>query len=240
MRKCVVYTLTRNYYDKMIPSLKSLLAHTHIDTIYVLAEDDELPLDLPREVKERMKVINISGQQYFRENGPNYANMWSYIVLIRGAMAKLITDADLVLNIDADTIVYDDISPLWDYDMTGYYMAGVREIRLSQLRCHLYVNFGVTMLNLKELREPGPDGRCKADELIWWINNVKVVYVEQDTYNKLCKDHVLEWPSDYNYTKWKHVTVPTDHIAIRHYAGEGDWWEKPEVQEWRNRPWVVK
>jgi len=237
MRKCVVYCLTSNYYQYLIPSLKSLLANTHIDTVYVLAEDDHLPFEVP----ECVKVINVSGQKYFKHDGPNYHCAWSYMVLMRGALAKIIQE-DQVLSLDADTIIYEDISPLWDYDLTGYYMAGAREVRLSEIHPPIYTNFGVTMLNLKELRDVGTNGRCKTDELIWWMNNVTVQYCEQDTHNKLCAGHILELPSDYNATRYEWVTRPTNHVVIKHYAGvpTWEWYGYPEVKEWRNRPWVVK
>ena len=235
MRKAVCYCLTRNYYEKMIPSLNSMLAHTKIDTVYIIAEDDEMPFQVP----DCVKVINVSDQEYFKKTGVNYGNPWSYMVMMRGALADIMEDEDQVLSIDADTIINEDISPLWDYDLTGYYLAGARELELSALHCQIYVNFGVVMLNLKKLRELLPSGQAMWEELVWWMNSVRQQYIEQDTYNKLCNGRILEIPSDWNVTSdptedddWIR-TLPTDHVIIRHYAGESDWWNYPEVKKWR-------
>lgn len=236
MRKAVCYCLTRNYYEKVIPSLNSMLYHTKIDTVYILAEDDDMPFPVP----DCVKVINVSDQEYFKKTGINYNNPWSYMVMMRGALADILEDEDQVLSIDADTIINEDISPLWDYDLTGYYLAGARELELSCLHCQIYVNFGVVMLNLKELRKMLPSGFAMWEELVWWMNNVQVKYIEQDTHNKLCAGKILEIPSDWNVTSdpveeddWVR-TLPTEHVRIRHYAGESGWWDYPEVEKWKD------
>ena len=54
--KAAVYCGTRNVYQDMIPSMKSLLIHSDVDKIYFLIEDDEFPYPLPPEVE----CINVS------------------------------------------------------------------------------------------------------------------------------------------------------------------------------------
>lgn len=54
--KIAVYTGTRNIYQNMLPSIKSLLIHSDVDKIYLLIEDDIFPYELPPEVE----CINIS------------------------------------------------------------------------------------------------------------------------------------------------------------------------------------
>ena len=224
--KSVVYCMTRNLYEKAMPSIRSLYAHTKIDRLYMVIEDGAFPCKLP----ENAKIINVSDQRYFRKGGINYNTIWTYMVMIRGALAYLLPD-DQVLSLDVDTIIHDDISSLWDYDLTGYYCAGARETRLTERKGHLYINFGVCMLNLAELRKPWRNGRTKTDDLIWYMDNVKYEFVEQDCHNQLCKGKILEIPSDYNVTGFDVMTLPAQHTYIRHYAGENNWYYLPEVQE---------
>ena len=61
----VVYSLTRNVYDWLLPSVRSLAKYNPSARVFILTEYDELPFDLPI----MAEVINISGQKYF----PNIA-----------------------------------------------------------------------------------------------------------------------------------------------------------------------
>ena len=54
--RAAVYAGTRNIYENMIPSMKSLLIHSNVEKIYFLIEDDKFPYELPPEVE----CINVS------------------------------------------------------------------------------------------------------------------------------------------------------------------------------------
>jgi len=45
------------------------------------------------------------------------------MALIRVALAKILPDVDEVLSLDVDTIVNENISDIWNYDITNYYFA---------------------------------------------------------------------------------------------------------------------
>ena len=157
--KAACYCGTRNLYGDMIPAIKSLLSNSDVDRVFLLIEDDTFPYTLP----ERVTCINVSEQTYFRRDGPNYRNGWTYMVLMRAALHRIFPELDTILSLDVDTVVAKDISGLWDTDLSGYWLAAVREPHKSINR--LYVNAGVMLLNLKRLRESG-----KGDELIDALN----------------------------------------------------------------------
>ena len=122
--KAAAYCATRNLYHDLIPSIKSLLLHSDVEKIYLLIEDDDFPEYLPPECK----CINVSQQKYFIPGGPNWNRKWTWMVLMRCALSKILPpDLDRVLSLDADTIVEMDISDLWDLDLTGWYLAAARE-----------------------------------------------------------------------------------------------------------------
>ena len=64
--KVVLYAGTRNVYEQMYTSLKSLLWNTPVDRVYLLIEDDEFPFELP----ENVHPMNVSGQDYFLPGSP--------------------------------------------------------------------------------------------------------------------------------------------------------------------------
>ena len=225
-KKVAVYTGTKNLYPDMVPAVKSLLIHSDVDEIWLFIEDDEFPYELPKNVK----IKNVSNQKYFKADGPNMKSKFTYMAMMRAALCKEFPKLDRILSLDVDTIVNDDISELWDFDLGYYYyLAAVKEPDRSW-REDIYVNIGVALYNLEKLR----DG--KADEVIEALNEGSYTYLEQDVFNQKCKKKILEIGSDYNATNY---TEPTNHPKIVHYAGmkHEDWRKMPLVDHYYNVPW---
>lgn len=186
--RAAVYTGTRNIYQNMITAAKSLLEHSNVEKIYFLIEDDVFPYELPSDIE----CINVSNQQYFPHNGPNYNSPWTYMILIRVALSKIFPTLDTILLLDMDTIVNENVSSLWDINLDGYYFAAVRE-PLKSRDNFISINAGVMLINLKQLREDKKD-----DELIKALNTYYYKFPEQDCISDLCQGHLLVLPSDYN------------------------------------------
>lgn len=221
MYKAVAYLATRDYYEKVLPSLKSLLYHTRVDKVYLLIENDVFPYTLP----DNAVCINVKNQQYYRPDGPNMHTRWSYIALLKPILCKLLPeDLDTVLCIDADTIILDDISPVWDLPIEDCYFAASAEPH----RCkpdYIYTNIGVALFNLKKLR----DG--KADEVMDALNTRKFDVVDQDALIEHCQGHIMDMPSCYNICHYTGNAAPP---KLRHFAGERDWFNDPLVKCWKN------
>jgi len=207
MRRVAVYAGTRRVYEMMTCAAKSLLAHTRMDRVYFLIEDDEFPEELP----DLIETINVSGQKWFDLDGPNYKSRWTYMTLIRLALPILLYNESRVLWLDIDTIVEDDIGDLFDIDMMGNYVAMVREPpRCSQP--FIYHNAGVMLMDLNAIRADG----------IWqkWIrlvNSQPFTAPDQDAINLICQGEILELPPEYNTAGV--ITQDTAEPLIRHYAG---------------------
>ena len=154
--------------------------------------------------------MNISGQTYFPSDGPNFNNVLTYMVLIRAAYTKIFPHLDRILSIDMDTVVNENISDLWDLDLTNYYIAAVEERELS-LEEGSYFNMGVTMLNLEKIRNDGKD-----DEMIDALNTYWYRYKEQDCFNEFFRGKALILPSDYNCCLQAN---PPKHEKVTHFAG---------------------
>lgn len=231
--KSAVYCGSRNLYPHMGPSIKSLLIHSTVDRIYLLIEDDEFPEKLP----SCISVINVSKLHLFDQNGPNMRLHFTYLAMIRGVLAEILPD-DVVLSLDCDTIVQDTIEELWSTDLTGYYLAAVREPTKSkggqfQYLCirptDLYVNTGVALYNLQKLRNDG-----KAREILQWMNSTYSPWPEQDAYNLFCEGYIKELDPKYNQTAYTPIVY---HAHILHFAGYREWWGFPEVQKYREISW---
>ena len=222
--RAAAYCGTRNLYSDMVTAAKSLLMNSNVDKIYFIIEDDEFPYELPSDIFE---IISVKDQTYFLPGSPNYKNSWTYMVLIRAALSKILPqEVDKVLSLDVDTIVDKDISELWDLDLSNYYLAAVREPFKSN-GSRLYINFGVTMLNLQKLRETHKD-----DEIIHALN-VKYYYAnEQDCFNDLCQGFMYLLPGDYNVSNF--TSKPITEEKIIHYAGLRYWNDFSSVKKYRD------
>ena len=221
--RAAAYSGTRNIYDRMLTAAKSLLMHSNVEKIYFLIEDDQFPYELPKEIE----CINISQQTYFPKDGPNFNNVLTYMVLIRAAYTKIFPHLDRILSIDMDTVVNENISDLWDLDLTNYYIAAVEERELS-LEEGSYFNMGVAMLNLKKIREDKKD-----DEIIQALNTYWYRYKEQDCFNEFFRGHALILPSDYNCC-WQ--ANPPAHEKVTHFAGLYELDNFPHFNFYKNLP----
>ena len=81
----IVYSLSRNLYPYLKGAIRSLLDHNDDVKIYVFAEDDELPFEIPCE----HEIINVSGQTYFPPDNPNCKSQFTYMAMMRLATPLL-------------------------------------------------------------------------------------------------------------------------------------------------------
>ena len=209
------YFLSRNIYRYLLPSIMSLLDHNkNVKAIYIFCEDDEFPYQLP----DVCKVINITDQQWIRHDSPNWTNMFTWVGLVRPCLPKLLPRVNKIIQLDVDTIICDDLSEIWNADMTGKYMLACDE-KLGQYKIaghEKYYNIGVAVLNLKQIRQDKFD-----DVLINALNTRYFQYIGQDAWNILAYNRILEMPTRYNEC---FATGSSDDPAIVHYASVGQWW----------------
>ena len=206
--RAAVYVATRNMYEDMVTAAKSLLCWSDVDRIYFFVEDDVFPLEIPSEIV----TINVSGQKYFPPNGPNATTHWTYMSLLRAVLDMIFPEHGLILSIDNDTAVVDDVSGLWDLDMTDYYYAGVPDTGIYRASGQpAYINGGVMMVNLDLIR-----ANHIGEKMMDALNKRCWQYVTQDTIDVFCADHILTIPLRFNESP---VTGKTDNPAIVHYAG---------------------
>lgn len=213
----IVYAGTRNLYRKMLPSIRSLLHHNDVEKIIILAEDDAFPEDvrLP-EICEVRNVLPLR-DRYFRPNGPNIRNKFTWMAMMRALYPDLFPDLDRVIQLDVDTIVCDDLTPVWEADLRRMWFAAVPE-HLGTHRPYgpKYYNIGVAVFNLEQMRRD-----FAVTRLVGRLNEVKCPYVDQDALNMYARAFGVDLPVRYNET---FVTGYTDDPAIVHFAGIPDWW----------------
>ena len=223
MERHVVYSGTPNLYEPMVWAAKSLVYHTKVDGITFLIEDDVFPYELP----DIIRCINVKEyeEEQFPPWGKNSKTHFTKMALVRVCYPELLPDFDTVLQLDVDTIVLDDISPIWETDLDGKWFAACHEAYsgYDPYHSHHYYNVGVCLFNLAQMREDNAQA-----QIVNWINTTKANCVEQDALNFLgaMRGKAVDLPMRYNENR---AVGYTDDPAIQHYLGYMDWITNPRL-----------
>ena len=218
----IIYSGTRNLYPAMRGAILSLLDHNPAARITVLAEDDRLPFEIPAE----HRIINVSGQAVFPPDGPNMKTQFTYMAMMRSVTADLLPEEDRVIQLDVDTIVCDDLTPMWEIDLEDKWLAWGQE-RWGAWKPYgpAYYNFGVAVLNLAQMRKD------RAPEILSSLLNLQAYpYVDQDVMNLLAvPNKTVDLPVRYNES---FCCGYTENPAIVHYAGYPEWYTVDYCPRW--------
>lgn len=224
--KHAVYCGTREVYDDMNTSAKSLYANSDVNYIWFLIEDDEFPVELPSFVE----TINVSKQKWFKPDGANSNTPYTYMTMVRAALCHVLPDLGKVLSLDTDTICVADASDVWNIDIEDCYLAATPELWARKRPGLFYCNTGVSLFNLDELR----DG--KADEIIEVLNRHYFRWPEQDAINYLCQGRIAHMSAIYNWCPWV-IHGDETRPRIIHYAARDDWRDEQVVVQYRAMTW---
>ena len=211
--KIAVYSGTRSLYPYMGTAIKSMLANSSVDKIYLYIQDDKFPEWLP----DIVETIKVDGVDFFPPGSANFNTYYTYMSMIRICDAKILPESvHKALHMDIDTVVVDNIDSMWDVDLTGMWCGAVHEnTGTYRPNGERYYNLGVCMFNLEQMRKDKA-----ADQLIEYLNTHKVPYIEQCAMNAIGQDKIVELPARFNESR---VTDYTDNPAIVHFAAIINW-----------------
>jgi len=216
----IVYAMTHHVYKWALPSMRSLAEHNPEARVFILAEDDQLPFELPMPAE----IINVSGQTYFPETGVNYRNQYTYINLLKVRYPSLLP-VQRVIHLDIDTIICDDLTEIWETDLTDKWVGAVPEYAGAYHPFgNMYYNMGVAVINLGQMRADNIEGRMQE-----YLNKVPQPFADQDAWNKygLAEDKFTQLN-----VRWNEgiCTGMTDNPGIVHYVCFQDWWTNRQMQ----------
>ncbi len=156
------------------------------------------------------KVIRVDVTELYEKEFaycPNEMAYCSPYTLLR-LFADLIPGMpEKLLYLDVDLLFHRDITLLYDIDVTGYEYAAARDHYGKYLVHPNYINAGVLLLNLKEIKETGL--LKKAREL---IKTKKLMFADQSAIiRSTTKKKML--PQRFNDQKFLHK-----HTVVRHFS----------------------
>jgi lipopolysaccharide biosynthesis glycosyltransferase len=151
----------------------------------------------------------------------------STAALIKFRLASIFEDIDKILYLDGDIIVQEDLSKLWNYNLSNVYAGVIKNIKpynnenyqTEVLRTHhtAYFNSGVMLLNLDRIRKHTLEGK-----LLYYrkhgINN----NMDQDALNVVFKEEVLYLPLKYNVQNGSLCKSPIKEV-LEYYDLSGNY-----------------
>lgn len=244
----VAMSCTSDWYHYLMVDVYSLLDCTkNVKKIYLLVETsniDDVPYlaDIINKYDVDVVLVNLSNYllSNLSETSPNRDTIYSNFSFGRLLLPEIVEE-DKVLYIDTDAIVRKDISNVWKYDISDYYAAGIKDYGIIADNIierygieGKYINSGFVVFNLKKIREDDIMAR-------WFdiINQMELVYPDQDALNIVCQHREIYLPSMYNSCEYAgdRITMEPlnrDLIKVYHYAGPKEHWVADRLygEEW--------
>jgi lipopolysaccharide biosynthesis glycosyltransferase/glycosyltransferase involved in cell wall biosynthesis len=248
-----------NYALPLCVAMESILYHAHRETFY------EFYLLVPGVFSQEHKdIINSLQDKYMNCCKILFINMDSFLTdgAIRTHHITLqtyyrlfldkIIDYDKVIYLDTDIIAHNDLTSLYNIDISAYYVAGVKapsyvlnkernKFRIIQMQIESidqYINAGVLLLNMKKIRE---DGLFNS---IYDLIQFGFMSEDQDIINKLSFNKIKHLPPKYNMMyprikeageniynvyEYKDVEEALEHPVIIHYLNVDKPWNTENV-----------
>lgn len=214
---------------------------------YVSITDEQVEF-LEQVVKSKNinnKIVKIDVTDLYEEEFGHCKNETAYCTpytLLRLLADKVPQIPDKILYLDIDMMAGDDISKLYDIDITEYEYAAVKEKYGSWIIRPDYINAGMLLLNMKKINETGLLLRARElikkrkllfadqDAIFWSTTKKKLlprIFNEQSKFNKkdtvichFCKRLMLTpYPHTENYKQWQ---IEEIHKYLKCYAFDED------------------
>lgn len=202
---------------------------SHIKDTYKPVSDEQIEFfgEVIREYNPENEVLRIDVTDiYSKEFGgcPNEDAYCSPYTLIRLFADEVEEMPDKLLYLDIDLMLNRDIHLLWDIDVDGYEYAAARDHYGKYLINPNYVNAGVLLFNMAEIRKTGL--LSKAREL---IRTKKLVFADQSAIIR-STTRVRILPQRFNDQKFLHK-----HTVVRHFSKRLFWLPYPHtdnIKQW--------
>lgn len=162
------------------------------------------------------------------DGGANSKNIFTPYAMLRlfAPELKELNNIDKILYLDADTIINNDISVLYNEDISNFEAGVVRDILpRNRWYFHNYFNSGMMLINLTKVRET--KAFEKSVELSY---TKKMFFTDQDALNKNIKKRKM---LNYKYNWFRKHCKYYDDIVVHHFCDARDVDNKKE----RIKPW---
>lgn len=241
----IFFAVNNDYVKYLLVALLSILKNNVEEKIHFyiiskdITEESKNKIGLLRKIYSNFEIkYLVPDMSLFKKLKINieYITIETYF---RYIIADLVPDISKCLYLDADIVVNGKLKDFYDTDIENFYCAGVEDLFINGI-CYkkeigftdddLYVNAGVLLLNLENIRKDNMISKL-------FYNNLqlkdKITYQDQDVINITFKNKILEENSIYNFTgtNVRREKNKRKSAVIIHYTGE----RKPWMNNCRNK-----
>ena len=161
----------------------------------------------PDNLVTKIDVTDIYMEEF--DNCPNENAYCSPYTLLRLFADKIPEIPDKLLYLDVDILFNREPELLYDVDVEGYEYAAARDHYGKYLLNPNYINAGVLLFNMKEIRNTGLFEKARH-----LIKTKKLLFADQDAvYRSTTRKKML--PQKYNDQKFLHKTTIVRHFSKR-------------------------
>lgn len=230
MLTCALSIFKRSKLDEGVTFYVMTMDVSHLKESYVPISDKKIAFfeSVIKGFSPENSVVKIDVTDlYMKEFSgcPNEGAYCSPYTLIRLFADEIPEIPDKILYLDVDIMFNRDIHLLYDTDVEGYEYAAARDHYGKYMINPNYVNAGVLLFNMKEMRKTGIF--AKAREL---IKTKKLVFADQSALiRSTTKKKML--PQRFNDQKFLHK-----HTVVRHFSKRLFWLPYPHtenIKQWQ-------
>ena len=202
---------------------------SHLRADFVPVSDEQIAFldDVAKSYNKANEVVKIDVTDLYMSEFsgcPNEGAYCSPYTLLRLFADKIPQIPDKLLYLDADILFNREPELLYDIDVTGYEYAAARDHYGKYLLNPNYINAGVLLLNMKQIKQTGLFEKART-----LIRTKKLLFADQDAiYKSTTRKKML--PQRFNDQKFLH-----DHTIVRHFSKRLFWLPYPHtanIKQW--------
>lgn len=229
MLTCALSILKRTASKEPFTFYVMTMDVSHLKETYLPVSDEQIAVfdQMIRSYHAENRVIKLDVTALYREefdacpNEDAYCSPYTLIRLLSDRVAIL---PDKLLYLDIDILFNRDIHLLYDTDVEGVEYAAARDHYGKYLVHPNYVNAGVLLFNLREIRETGLLEKARA-----LIRTKKLVFADQSAIIRATTRKKM-LPQRFNDQKFLH-----GHTVVRHFSKRLFWLPYPHtdnIKQW--------
>lgn len=232
----IFYSVDDNYIPCLAVAIESLVAHTSNENNYriIVLNTGISNKNISKIMKYERDNIKISfediSSKLFRlekELELRIRDYYTISIYYRLFIASLFPQYDKAIYLDADMLILDDVSKIYDVEMNDNLLIAVRDEvvasdevlrKYSLLQIGIdydfYFNSGMLVMNLREMR------KAKIEEkFIYMLTkyNLSTICPDQDYLNVLCKGRVIYLNENWDKMSDYGSNIDESEISILHY-----------------------